>query len=135
MPLVLLVRATRLEVTAEHWHDSTLVAKARGGARRLAGHRLVRVDGAGPPWWFHRHGLSRDRPQWITIDPRVITGGAVLSQRAEAAGAPWEVSARVNRLGCLQWPSPLDPAVGEAPDPGDDPTERSTVAPGDGASA
>lgn len=128
-PLCLVVRQTGEPIGPDDWDDSALAARARGGARRLAGHRLARTDDLGP-WWWREHAQHHDPgkpPTWETIDPRVarpaarrggrptlarrghrhLVGHPALAEPAPIPGAGWArlaVRSRRGRLGTLQQP-------------------------------
>lgn len=54
------------------WDVGEIAAQARGGRRRLAGHRLPLHTPDGPQWWWYGHnhgGRAGEVPQWTTLAP------------------------------------------------------------------
>ncbi|WP_146132992.1 helix-turn-helix domain-containing protein [Knoellia remsis] len=61
---------TGLVVHARDWDGGEVAARARGGGRRLAGHRLPMATPLGPSWWWERwsHVIGMEPPLWTTIN-------------------------------------------------------------------
>lgn len=72
LSLVLAVRDGGMVVHPADWDVGEVAAEARGGMRRLAGHRIPLHTPDGPRWWW-RTGESLQPgvavPQWTTVGP------------------------------------------------------------------
>lgn len=54
------------------WDVGEITARARGGRRRLAGHRLPLHTPDGPMWWWYTtefYASGAEVPQWTTLKP------------------------------------------------------------------
>lgn len=75
LSLVVVVRESGMVLHPEDWDVGEIAAEARGGQRRLAGHRVPLHTPDGPQWWWHTHE-SREpdavTPQWTTLGPDFI---------------------------------------------------------------
>lgn len=75
-------------VQATDWEWGELAGEARGGQRRLAGHRITVHTPDGPMWWWlsGEMGTKGEPPQWTTVPPDTSR----LSPRTER-DTPWWV--------------------------------------------
>jgi len=72
LSLVLAVRDGGMVVEPADWDVGEVAAGARGGMRRLAGHRLPLHTPDGPQWWWRTFESLQpgvEVPQWTTVGP------------------------------------------------------------------
>ncbi|EAP98497.1 hypothetical protein JNB_16073 [Janibacter sp. HTCC2649] len=75
LSLVVSVRDGGMVMQPEDWDLGEIAAQARGGERRLAGHRVPVHTPEGPRWWWHTHEAltpGEVAPQWSTVGPDFI---------------------------------------------------------------
>jgi hypothetical protein len=75
MSLTVVLRDGGVVLHPEDWDLGEIVAQARGGLRRLAGHRVPLHTPEGPRWWSHTHESltpAAEVPQWTTLGPDYI---------------------------------------------------------------
>lgn len=75
MSLTVVLRDGGMVLHPEDWDLGEIAAQARGGQRRLAGHRVPLHTPDGPHWWWHTHeSLTPGArvPQWTTLGPDFI---------------------------------------------------------------
>lgn len=75
MSLPVVLRDGGMVLHQEDWDLGEIAAEARGGLRRLAGHRVPLHTPEGPRWWSHTYEAltpGADVPQWTTTGPDYI---------------------------------------------------------------
>lgn len=75
LSLVVTCREGGMVLRPEDWDVGEVAAGARGGQRRLAGHRVPLHTPEGPDWWLHTHESlepGAEVPQWTTLGPDFI---------------------------------------------------------------